>query len=86
MIPITEHNFAYFHSFFLQVKYKEEFEKNRGQGFTEIPETSEMALSKELRPIQSRKLYAEKSKDLQKNVSINAGDIMMLSMQLFSVL
>ena len=32
-----------------------------------------MALAKELRPIQSKKLYAEKSKDNLKNVSIGAG-------------
>ena len=56
-----------------QTKYKEDYEKNKGRNFTEIPETNEMVLSKELRPVQSKKLYEEKSKDLLKNVSIGAG-------------
>ena len=56
-----------------QTKYKEEYEKNKGKNFTEIPETAEMVLSKELRPVQSNKLYSEKSKEMRKNVSIGAG-------------
>jgi len=40
-----------------QAKYKEDYEKNKGRNFTEIPETNEMVLSKELRPVQSKKLY-----------------------------
>ena len=61
-------------SFFpLQAKYKEDYEKNKGRNFTEIPETNEMVLSKELRPVQSKKLYEEKSKEMLKNVSLGAG-------------
>jgi len=56
-----------------KVKYKEEYEKNKGRNFTEIPETNEMVLSKELRPVQSKKLYEEKSKEMRKNVSLGAG-------------
>ena len=56
-----------------QVKYKENYEKNKGRNFTEIPETTEMVLSKELRPVQSKKLYEEKSKEMRKNVSFGAG-------------
>ena len=33
-----------------------------------------MVLSKELRPVQSKKLYEEKSKEMLKNVSLGAGD------------
>jgi len=58
-----------------QLKYKEEYEKNKGRNFTEIPETSEMVLSKELRPVQSKKLYEEKSKEMRKNVSVPAGEL-----------
>ena len=47
--------------------------KNKGRNFTEIPETNEMILSKELRPVQSKKLYEEKSKEMLKNVSLGAG-------------
>jgi len=32
-----------------------------------------MVLSKELRPVQSKKLYEEKSKEIRKNVSLGAG-------------
>ena len=32
-----------------------------------------MALSKELRPVQSKKLYSEESKEMLKNVKIGAG-------------
>ena len=32
-----------------------------------------MVRSKELRPVQSKKLYEEKSKEMLKNVSIGAG-------------
>ena len=32
-----------------------------------------MVLSKELRPVQSKKLYEEKSKEMLKNVSLGAG-------------
>ena len=56
------------------MKYKEEYEKNKGRNFTEIPETTEMVLSKELRPVQSKKLYEKKSKEMLKNVSLGAGD------------
>ena len=55
------------------MKYKEDYEKNKGKNFTEIPETNEMVLSKELRPVQSKKLYEEKSKKMLKNVSIPPG-------------
>ena len=55
------------------MKYKEDYEKNKGRNFTEIPETNEMVLSKELRPVQSKKLYEEKSKEMLKNVSLGAG-------------
>ena len=57
----------------MQAKYKEDYEKNKGRNFTEIPETNEMVLSKELRPVQSKKLYEEKSKEMLKNVSLGAG-------------
>ena len=33
-----------------------------------------MMLSKELRPVQSKKLYEEKSKEMLKNVSLGAGN------------
>ena len=56
-----------------QANYKEDYEKNKGRNFTEIPETNEMVLSKELRPVQSKKLYEEKSKEMLKNVSLGAG-------------
>ena len=56
-----------------QVKYKEDYKKDKGRNFTEIPETNEMVLSKELRPVQSKKLYEEKSKEMLKNVSIPPG-------------
>ena len=55
------------------MKYKEDYEKDKGRNFTEIPETNEMVLSKELRPVQSKKLYEEKSKEMLKNVSIPPG-------------
>ena len=58
-----------------QAKYKKDYEKNKGKNFTEIPETNEMVLSKELRPVQSKKLYEEKSKEMLKNVSLGAGKI-----------
>jgi len=35
--------------------------------------TNEMVLSKELRPVQSKKLYEEKSKEMRKNVSVPPG-------------
>lgn len=56
------------------MKYKEKYEKDRGKNFTEVPETGEMVLSKQLRPVQSKKLYGEKSKEMQKNVSVEAGN------------
>jgi len=59
--------------YFIQVKYKEKYEKNKGRNFIEIPETNEMVLSKELRPVQSKKLYEEKSKEMRKNVLLGAG-------------
>ena len=34
-----------------------------------------MVLSKELRPVQSKKLYEEKSKEMLKNVSLGAGKV-----------
>nr|CAB3264277.1 nebulin [Phallusia mammillata] len=52
------------------VKYKEEYEKNKGKG-SSILETHEMVLSKELRPVQSKKLYTEQSKEMHKNVNVN---------------
>ena len=55
------------------MKYKKDYEKDKGRNFTEIPETNEMVLSKELRPVQSKKLYEEKSKEMLKNVSIPPG-------------
>ena len=57
------------------MKYKEEYEKNKGKNFTEIPETAEMALSKELRPVLSKKMYSEKSKEMQQNIKLNSGSI-----------
>ena len=33
-----------------------------------------MVLSKELRPVQSKKLYEEKSKEMLQNVSLGAGN------------
>jgi len=59
--------------FLSQAKYKEDYEKNKGRNFTEIPETNEMVLSKELRPVQSKKLYEEKSKEMRKNVFLGSG-------------
>jgi len=63
-------------SYLQQAKYKEEYEKNKGRNFTEIPETNEMVLSKKLRPVQSKKLYEEKSKEMRKNVSVPPGEFM----------
>ena len=63
----------------MQVKYKEDFEKVRGRNFTEIPETSEMVLSKELRPVISKKLYEEKSREMRRNVSIGPGLILYIA-------
>lgn len=60
---------------FAQVKYREEYEKNKGSGFSQMPETHEMALSKELRPVVSKKLYEEKSKEMQKNVTVGSGKL-----------
>ena len=57
----------------MKAKYKEDYEKNKGRNFTEIPETNEMVLSKELRTIQSKKLYEEKSKKMRPNISIGTG-------------
>jgi len=59
----------------LQTKYKEDYEKNKGRNFTEIPETNEMVLSisKELRPVLSKKLYEEKSKEMHKDAKIGPG-------------
>ena len=54
------------------MKYKEEYEKHKNE-LQPIPETSEMVLSKELRPIQSKKIYAEKAKELQPNVNYGPG-------------
>ena len=40
-----------------------------------------MVLSKELRPVQSKKLYEEKSKEMLKNVSIGAGECVSTQMR-----
>jgi len=58
----------------IQVKYKEEYEKNRGRGHTEIPETHEMTLAKKVQSLQSKKMYSEKSKEMQKNVNLGPGN------------
>ena len=58
---------------FLKVRYKEDYETNKGKNFTEIPETNEMVLSKELRPILSKQLYGKKSKEMLKDVKIGPG-------------
>ena len=55
------------------MQYKGDYEKNKGRNFTEIPETSEMTLSKELRPVLSKKLYEEKSKEMHKDIKIGPG-------------
>ena len=55
--------------------------KNKGRNFTEIPETNEMVLSKELRPVQSKKLYEKKSKDMLKSVSVPPGKMCLLDIE-----
>uniref|UniRef100_H2XZS0 SH3 domain-containing protein n=1 Tax=Ciona intestinalis TaxID=7719 RepID=H2XZS0_CIOIN len=54
------------------VKYKNEYEKNRGRNHTEIPETHEMSLSHKLQPVLSKKQYTQKSKEQQKNVHVGS--------------
>jgi len=58
-----------------QVKYKEAYEANKGKGATPVPETPEMALAKQLHPVQSNKLYSEKSKKMLKDVNVPPGMI-----------
>ena len=45
-----------------------------------------MVLSKELRPVQSKKLYEEKSKEMLKNVSFGAGTKFLSLIDLSSVI
>jgi len=56
-----------------QVKYKEAYEANKGKGATPVPETPEMALARQLHPVQSNKLYSEKSKEMLKDVNVPPG-------------
>jgi len=65
--------------FYEQVKYKEAYEANKGKGATPVPETPEMALAKQLHPVQSNKLYSEKSKEMLKDVNVPPGMIENLS-------
>jgi len=58
-----------------QVKYKEAYEANKGKGATPVPETPEMALAKQLHPVQSNKLYSEKSKKMLKDVNVPPGEL-----------
>lgn len=61
-----------------QAKYKEQYEKNK-HVMSQLEETREMKISKELRPIQSKKMYAEKSKEMQKTVTVGAGGTLLVS-------
>nr|XP_039266500.1 nebulin-like isoform X9 [Styela clava] len=51
------------------VKYKEEYEKNKAN-LTQIEETPEMKLYKDLQPYQSKTKYSAESKNMLKNVNI----------------
>ncbi|XP_076825993.1 uncharacterized protein LOC143471426 [Clavelina lepadiformis] len=51
------------------VKYQEGYRKSRGS-LTPISETPEMLISKELKPVLSKKAYCEKSKEIRQNVNV----------------
>ena len=57
----------------IQAKYKENYNKSRGQ-MLGIDETPEMTRSKYLKPIISEQEYKEKAKSEQKNITIPSGD------------
>jgi len=65
--------------FYEQVKYKKAYEANKGKGATPVPETPEMALAKQLHPVQSNKLYSEKSKKMLKDVNVPPGWLLKVS-------
>lgn len=57
---------------YIQSKYKQEYEKSKAN-VTQIAETPELKLFKDLQPIQSKLKYGAKSKNMQKDVNIGSG-------------
>ncbi|XP_077966510.1 uncharacterized protein LOC120341950 isoform X3 [Styela clava] len=54
-----------------QTKYQEAYQKNKHM-LTQMEETPEMKISKDLHPVQSKKLYAAQSKQMQQNVNVGS--------------